>query len=155
MLLLSWRAYGRNMNVVQIPWRAIFSTLITQKRFSLVHPELKYQKREKNRHELFLLSSKNHITFLDRATVMRQKTNGIHICLSALKTGLAVPDEMIFMAKTVLGRPFNFYLAMLILPDKLHLSGFWWWWSHVSIARNLSVACRLRRAIRVGILQTN
>ena len=31
---------------------------------------------------------------------MRQKTNGIHICLSALKTGLAVPDdEMIFMAK--------------------------------------------------------
>ena len=35
-----------------------------------------YQKREKNRHELFLLSSKNHITFLDRATVMRQKTNG-------------------------------------------------------------------------------
>ena len=43
MLLLSWRAYGRNMNVVQIPWRAIFSTLITQKRFSLVHPELKYE----------------------------------------------------------------------------------------------------------------
>ena len=43
---------------------------------------------------------------------MRQKTNGIHICLSALKTGLAVPDEMIFMAKTGLGRPFNFYLAM-------------------------------------------
>ena len=112
------------MNVVQIPWRAIFSTLITQKRFSLVHPELKYQKREKNRHELFLPSSKNHITFLDRATVMRQKTNGIHICLSALKTGLAVPDDVIFMAKTVLGRPFNFYLAMLILPDKLHLSGF-------------------------------
>ena len=46
MLFLSWRAYGRNMNVVQIPWRAIFSTLTTQKRFSLVHPELKYQKRE-------------------------------------------------------------------------------------------------------------
>ena len=44
---------------------------------------------------------------------MRQKTNGIHICLSASKTGLAVPDdEMIFMAKTGLGRPFNFYLAM-------------------------------------------
>ena len=44
---------------------------------------------------------------------MRQKTNGIHICLSALKTGLAVPDdEMIFMAKTGLDRRFNFYLAM-------------------------------------------
>ena len=46
MLFLFWCAYGRNMNVVQIPWRAIFSTLTTQKRFSLVHPELKYQKRE-------------------------------------------------------------------------------------------------------------
>ena len=34
-----------------------------------------YQKREKNRHELFLLSSKNHITVLDNATAMRQKTN--------------------------------------------------------------------------------
>ena len=32
-----------------------------------------YQEREKNRHGLFLLSSKHHIKFLDRATVMRQK----------------------------------------------------------------------------------
>ena len=32
-----------------------------------------YQEGEKNRHEPLLLSSKNHIKFLDRATVMRQK----------------------------------------------------------------------------------
>ena len=58
-----------------------------------------YQKGEKNRHEQFLLSSKNHIKFLDRA---RHETNGngIHICLSALKTRLLVPEEMIFMART-------------------------------------------------------
>ena len=78
-----------------------------------------YQKREKNRHELFLLSSKNHITFLDRATVMRQKTNGIHICLSALKTRLAVPDEMIFMARTGLGRPFNFLFGHVNITGKV------------------------------------
>ena len=78
-----------------------------------------YQKREKNRHELFLLSSKNHITFLDRATAMRQKTNGIHICLSALKTRLAVPDEMIFMARTGLGRPFNFLFGHVNITGKV------------------------------------
>ena len=118
-----------------------------------------YQKREKNRHELFLLSSKNHITFLDRATVMRQKTNGIHICLSALKTRLAVPDEMIFMARTGLGRPFNFLFGHVNITGKVAFVRVLMMMitslSHVSIARNLSIACRLRPAIRVRILQTN
>ena len=50
---------------------------------------------------------------------MRQKTNGIHICLSALKTRLAVPDEMIFMAKTGLGRPFNFLFGHVNITGKV------------------------------------
>ena len=50
---------------------------------------------------------------------MGQKTNGIHICLSALKTGLAVPDKMIFMARTGLGRPFNFLFGHVNITGKV------------------------------------
>ena len=43
--------------------------------------------------------------------------------ISALKIGLAVPDEMIFMARTGLGRPFNFSFGHVNIAGKVAFIG--------------------------------